>query len=336
MLRGTDQSGFQVSQGDLVLAQQVANLGFISWNLHSDALTMSNEFATLFGLEGSENPANKDVFEKAIHPEDRERVLRSLQTAIADQETVKIDYRIYRPDGKMRWIHTRAQMTADNEGVPTSLLCTVMDITDFKLSEIALHGRDAQLRAVTNTLPDPMWLKDPNGVYIACNREYQRLMGTNEAGIIGRSDYELFGKEQADVFCEKDQFAMASGRPTINQEEITYADDGHKELVEVLTAPIYAQDGVLIGVLGVARDIAERKQHEAFSEFQARRAEALLELPGAAESMNEDDFIQRGLEIIEDLTGSQISFLHFIDDDQESIEASTFSERTLAEYHPPE
>ncbi len=334
MLRGTDQSGFQVSQGDLVLAQQVANLGFISWNLHSDALTMSNEFATLFGLEGSENPANKDVFEKAIHPEDRERVLRSLQTAIADQETVKIDYRIYRPDGKMRWIHTRAQMTADNEGVPTSLLCTVMDITDFKLSEIALHGRDAQLRAVTNTLPDPMWLKDPNGVYIACNREYQRLMGTNEAGIIGRSDYELFGKEQADVFCEKDQFAMASGRPTINQEEITYADDGHKELVEILTAPIYAQDGVLIGVLGVARDIAERKQHEAFSEFQARRAEALLELPGAAESMNEDDFIQRGLEIIEDLTGSQISFLHFIDDDQESIEASTFSERTLAEYHP--
>ncbi len=83
---------------------------------------------------------------------------------------------------------------------------------------------------------------------------------------------------------------MASGRPTINQEEITYADDGHKELVEILTAPIFAQDGVLIGVLGVARDIAERKQHEAFSEFQARRAEALLELPGAAESMNEDDF----------------------------------------------
>jgi two-component system sensor histidine kinase/response regulator len=334
MFMETNQSGFAFSQDDLELAQQVANLGFFSWNLHSDALTMSDEFLTLFGLQGAEHHANKDVFEQAIHPEDRERVNGSLQTAIADQETVKIDYRIYRPDGKMLWVHTRAQVTADNRGIPTSLLCTVMDITDFKLSEIALHGRDAQLRAVTNTLPDPMWLKDPYGVYIACNREYQRLLGTNEAGIIGRSDYELFGKERADVFCENDNFAMASGRPTINQEEITYADDGHKELVEILKAPIYTEDGVLIGVLGVARDITERKQHEAFSEFHARRAEALLDLPGAAESMNEDDFIQRGLEIMEDLTGSQISFLHFIDDDQNSIETSTFSERTLAEYHP--
>ena len=334
MLRGSDQSDFQISQDDLELAQQVANLGVIIWNLHSDALTMSDETLTLLGLQGAEHHANKDVFEKAIHPEDRERVNQSLQTAIADQETVKIDYRIYRSDGKLRWIHTRAQITADKEGIPTSLLCTVMDITDFKLAEYALRERDAQLRAVTNTLPDPMWLKDPNGVYLACNREYQRLLGAGEAEVIGRSDYELFGKERADVFHENDKFAMASGRPTINQEEIVYADDGHKELVEVLTAPIYAQDGALVGVLGVARDIAERKQHEDFSEFQARRAGALLELPGAAESMNEDDFIQRGLEIMEDLTGSHISFLHFMGDDQSSIETSTLSERTLAEYHP--
>ena len=90
----------------------------------------------------------------------------------------------------------------------------------------------------------------------------------------------------------------------------------------------------LIGVLGVARDISERQQHEEFSEFQARRAEALLELPVAAESMDEETFIRCGLLIMENLTGSRISYLHFISDDQQSIETSTFSNRTLAEYHP--
>jgi len=335
---------FRNSRDDLVLAHQVANLGFIRWNLHSDALTVSDEFLALFGLLGAEHQGaehhvvehqiSRDVFEMAIHPEDRERVIQSLQDGIANRETVKIDYRIYHPDGDKCWIQTRAKMTADSKREPASLLCTVMDITDFKLSELELRERDAQLRAVTNTLPEPVWLKDTSGVYIASNREYQRLLATSEDEIKGKSDYELFSKERADIFSENDKFAMASGRPTINLEEITYLDDGHTELVEVLTAPIYAEDGVLIGVLGVARDISERKQHEAFSEFQARRAEALLELPGAAELMSEDDFIQCGLETIENLTGSQVSFLHFIGDDQKSIESSTFSERTLAEFNP--
>lgn len=328
------KSELTVSHDDMVLAQRVAKLGILCRDLHTNVLTLSAEFLVLFGIQEDAFQSNQDVFEQAIHPNDRERVNRALRNAIDDKETVSFDCRIVLPDGKVRWIHTRAQITADDQGVPKTLLCTVMDITDFKVTETALRDRDAHLRAVTNTLPDPMWLKDPDGTYIACNREFERLMNTEESGITGKTDYDLVSREQADVSCANDKFAMASGRPTINQEEITYADDGHKELAEIIKAPMYAQDGELIGILGVARDITERKQHEAFSEFQARRAEALLELPGAAESMDEESFVQRGLEIMENLTGSRVSFLHFIGDDQKCIEASTFSKCTLARYHP--
>jgi PAS domain S-box-containing protein len=324
----------QVSQDDLLLAQQVAQLGTICRDLHSNTLTMSAEFLSLFGIRDAKHQSNEDVFEKAVHPEDLERVKHSLQNAIDDKETVKIDHRIVLPGGKIRWIQTRAQISADDKGVPKTLLCTVMDITEFKLTETALRDRDAHLRAVTNTLPDPMWLKNPDGIYIACNREFERLMDTKESQITGKTDYDLVSRERADVSHENDQFVMASGRPTISQEEITYADDGHKELVEIVKAPIYTDDGILIGVLSFSRNISERKQHEAFSEFQARRAEALLGLPTAAESMDEDGFIQRGLEIMEDLTGSRVSFFHFMGDAQQSMGASKYSKRTLAEYQP--
>lgn len=326
----------QVSHDDLVLTQHMVKLGIICRDLHSNELTMSAESRILFGIREDAHQSNQGVFEKAIHAGDLERVKRCLQNAIDAKETVRFDYRIVLPDGKLRWIHSRAQITADDKGTPKTLLCTVMDITDFKITETALRDRDAHLRAVTNTLPDPMWLKDPNGVYIACNREFERLMDTEESEIRGKTDYDLFSTQRADVSCENDRFAMASGRPTISQEEITYADDGHKELVEIIKAPMYTQDGKLIGILGVAHDITERKQHEVFSEFQARRAGASLELPRAAESMDEASFIQRGLEIMEDLTGSRVSFLHFIADDEKSVEASTFSKRTLAEYQPLE
>lgn len=64
----------------------------------------------------------------------------------------------------------------------------------------ALREREAHLRAVTNTLPDPMWLKDPDGFYIHCNREFERLMGAKESEITGKTDYDLVTKERADIF----------------------------------------------------------------------------------------------------------------------------------------
>jgi len=65
---------------------------------------------------------------------------------------------------------------------------------------------------------------------------------------------------------------------------------------------------------------------------QARRSEALLNLPLAADAMNEADFLQHGLAITEQLTGSQIGFVHFVHDDQETIELLTWSQSTLKGY----
>ena len=323
-----------LSQADRLLAQSVAQLGILSRDLSSNALTMSAEFLEIFGIPDDERPVNKAVFEKALHPEDRERVDQLLQNAITEKEPVEFDHRIVLPDGRERWIHAQAQVTVDDMGEPESLLCTFMDITDFKVTEPAFRDRDSLLRAVTNTLPDPMWLKDADGKYLTCNREFERLVGIKESDLTGKTDHDLFSRTWASDARDEDRFAMASGRPTINRQEITYADDGHKEMAEVIRAPMYGHDGAVIGVLGVARDISERRQHEKFTEFQAHRAEALLQLPVAAESMDEETFIRRGLRIMESLTGSRISYLHIISDDQQGIESSTFSKRTLVKYSP--
>lgn len=312
-----------------LLAQQMANLAIVSRDLHSDALTMTNEFLGIFGITDERDAKDWSVFEDAVHPADRKIVDENLQKAITDKKLVKFDYRIIRPDDTQRWVHTRAKVKTNENGKAESLICTVMDITEFKMAAAMLHDRDAVLRAVTNTLPDPLWLKDTKGQYLTCNSEFERLVGTREHDIAGKTDHDLFAREQADRSREDDRFALASGRPTIYQQEITYADDGHTEMVEIIKAPMYSNDGTSLGILGVARDISERKQHEAFSEFQARRAEALLELPIAAESMGEDQFIRRGLDIMESLTNSRFSYLLLIDQDQQSIATSYFSNRTL-------
>jgi PAS domain S-box-containing protein len=79
-------------------------------------------------------------------------------------------------------------------------------------------------------------------------------------------------------------------------------------------------------------NITQRKQNEESLTLQARRAEALLNLPAAAERMDESAFMQYGQELAEQLTGSRIAFIHFVHDDQENIELVAWSRATLEHY----
>jgi PAS domain S-box-containing protein len=78
--------------------------------------------------------------------------------------------------------------------------------------------------------------------------------------------------------------------------------------------------------------ITERKQNEIKLHTQAERARALLTLPAAAERLGEAEFMQYGQELAERVTGSEIAFIHFVNDDQETIELVAWSRRTLEKY----
>jgi PAS domain S-box-containing protein len=112
------------------------------------------------------------------------------------------------------------------------------------------------------TIPDLIWLKDNNGVYLACNTMFERFFGASEAGIVGKTDYNFVDRKLADFFRENDRKAMAAGNPTSNEEWITFADDGHRALLDTIKTPIYDDQGLLIGVLGIGRDITDRKRAE--------------------------------------------------------------------------
>ncbi|NNK98374.1 MAG: PAS domain S-box protein [Xanthomonadales bacterium] len=320
----------QISHQDMVQALHAAKLGIISLDPDSDLFTMSAAARGLFGLGEADSSPTRDKFEQAIHPKDRERVNHALRDAKSGEEAIEFDYRVVLPDGELRWLRSHAKLKSNEEEPSGTLLCTVMDRTQHKLDEIASHDKNVFLRSVSNTLTDPMWLKDSGGKYVSCNREFERLVGARESEIVGKTDMDFFPAKDAGAYIEDDKYAMASGRPTMRQESITYSDDGHKERVEIIKAPLFSQDGALVGVMGVAHDISERKQHEAFSAFQTRRAGALLKLPEIAESLDEVSFIQQGLKIIEDLTRSKVSFLQIVGEDHQDIDVSVFSQRTLA------
>ena len=123
-----------------------------------------------------------------------------------------------------------------------------------------LRAGEAQMRTMIETVPDLIWLKDPNGVYLDCNPKFERFFGAERSQIVGHNDYEFVDRELADYFREKDRAAIAAGKPCLNEERVIYASDGHEELLETINTPMFSLDGELIGILGVGRDITERKR----------------------------------------------------------------------------
>lgn len=119
------------------------------------------------------------------------------------------------------------------------------------------------MRAILQTIPDLVWLKDENGVFIACNKMFERFYGASESEIVGRTDYDFVPRELADSFRKHDLMAMRSGKTDISERWITFADDGHRIYIETIKAPMYDGEGRLIGVLGIARDITARRSDAA-------------------------------------------------------------------------
>lgn len=152
----------------------------------------------------------------------------------------------------------------------TTLLCLIFRDQEQRLADhealqaaqkSAMRER-TMLRSLIDTLPDLIWLKDPKGIYLACNHRFEQFFGASEGEIVGKTDYEFVDKALADFFRANDRIAMDKNGPSINEEEIPFAFDGHRELLETTKMPMRTTAGDLIGVLGIAHDISEVRSNE--------------------------------------------------------------------------
>jgi diguanylate cyclase (GGDEF)-like protein/PAS domain S-box-containing protein len=131
-----------------------------------------------------------------------------------------------------------------------------------RLRTAELEREKAQLNTLVENSPDLIWLKDGAGVYRACNAPMAALFGCPREEIIGRNDVELFGPELAQRYRRDDEAAIRAGRPLMVEDEVALAAAPGTRLFETLKTPIVTPDGTLLGVLGVSRDITERRAHE--------------------------------------------------------------------------
>jgi diguanylate cyclase (GGDEF)-like protein/PAS domain S-box-containing protein len=271
-MAGRNNDTYQKSLAESVL--QATDDGILITDQLGQVVKYNPRFAELWRLP---QPLNQysgfDEFQQLLlkHIADPQEYLQSFQH-YQNQPLAKGFDTIYLKDGRVFEQYTQP-MYCDGE-----LIARIWSFRDFTLADRVqkqLYKETSYRNAILNTLPDLIWLKDTQGIYLACNERFEDFFGAKEIEIIGKSDYDFVDSDTADFFREHDKKAMKKAGPSVNEEWISFANDGHRELLETTKTPLYDHQNNLIGVLGIGHDITKRKLAEHYTEKNAEILEMI-------------------------------------------------------------
>jgi two-component system sensor histidine kinase/response regulator len=165
------------------------------------------------------------------------------------------------PDGRTIWLSTSKVPLRDASGAVIGVLGIYDDITERKNAEEALRRRDRYQRALLDNFPFAVWLKDTESRFLAVNSKFVELFGARSAeALVGKNDFDIAPVDLAEGYRADDRAVLASGRPKNVEEEIVSAD-GARTWFETYKSPVVL-DGKVLGTVGFARDITDRKNAE--------------------------------------------------------------------------
>lgn len=194
------------------------------------------------------------------------RLLAPMQTVIQHMESLP------QKSGPHRLIPYSGR---DEIGVLTTTFNTMLDTLDRQQAALNEQARNIEnerafLQALMDAIPDLIFCKDRNSIYRNCNAAFATgYVGLSKEQILGRSDYDFeLTAEQAEFFQLSDRRVMQKEIPERHDVMIRLVD-GRQILVETVKVPFHDAEGNIAGIIGVSRDITERKETEAKLREQA-------------------------------------------------------------------
>jgi diguanylate cyclase (GGDEF)-like protein/PAS domain S-box-containing protein len=171
--------------------------------------------------------------------------------------------------------------TEDDQRLFEAIGRRLEDALSSQLSHLELRERESQLSTLFRTLPDVVWVKDMDGRYVRCNPAFERVLGVDQRDVLGKTDYDFAPREMADRYRAGDLRAIETGE--IQSEEFeTLAANGDGCLFEVLKAPLRDEARKTIGVVGIARNVSDRRESDeqlriAATAFEAQEGIVILD-----------------------------------------------------------
>jgi PAS domain S-box-containing protein len=183
-----------------------------------------------------------------------------LQQTISTKAPVRVIQTRRDARGQEAYFEISAAPVFDDRGEVTHIVEACRDITDRKRGEEALARDRNLLRTLIDDLPDCIYVKDVQGRFLAANLATARLMGAAApSDLIGKTDFDFYPPELAAHYRADEEELLRSGQPLVNKDEPRREPNGAVRTVMSTKVPMRNEAGAIIGLVGISRDISERR-----------------------------------------------------------------------------
>jgi len=235
-------------------AQKIAKMGNWELDIVKNKLYWSDEIYRMFDVKPQQFEATYEAFLKNIHPEDRDKVNQAYINSLKTKEPYDITHRLKLHSGEIKIVKEKCRSEFDDKGKPIKSIGIVQDITEQKLAEQIIVENEEKFRAITEQTSDGITIADVNGSYVFVNSTFSKMLG-----------YSIQELLEMTVFDVKKNLNIDDYKNRIGEKGYKFEIILERKDKTVFTAEMTG-DTIILGqkqlVLGVIRDISERKKAE--------------------------------------------------------------------------
>lgn len=186
------EEALRESEERFALAIDASEQGIWDWNLLTNQVYFSPQWKKMIGYEDFEIKNEFYEWTDHLHPEEKERCLKEVQSYIQNPgKHFIIEFRFRHKDGSYRWIHNKAASILDSGGKVIRMFGSHLDITERKLAEAAIKLSESKFNIAFHASPVAMAIQDDNDIFIDINQAFIKLTGYLKEEVIGRPGIEL-------------------------------------------------------------------------------------------------------------------------------------------------
>ncbi len=212
-------------------AERVSHTGHWYLDLETESVFWSNEIYKIHGLNPDEYKPELDSAIDAYHPDDRDRVEQAIQGTIENKQPFVFEMRIIRPNHTLRYVRSEGEPELDEDGNVKAIFGVFTDITEKHLKDVESKQNRLFLKAVIDSIPDAVYVRNKKRAIAACNSAFLELIGQPESEVIGDTpEINLFEREQTAE--ELDMKAFDDGYTESEEIVIDYVGNSHEKLIK--------------------------------------------------------------------------------------------------------
>jgi PAS domain S-box-containing protein len=253
-------------------AQRMAHVGWWERDFRTGHVSLSDEVCRIFGVQPVDLPEWHGRWLELIHPDDRPRVAQAAAAALLPgAPRYDVEYRVVRPDGTERIVHSQGDVTWDEAGKPLRQFGVLQDITQLRQAEEELRESEERFRTLVQFSFDAYWETDAQHRFT--RQEFAEELAEAPAPVeIGKTRWEVPYLEPDAEGWRKHRETIDAHLPFRDFEIARPMPGGGKRYVSASGLPVFDKSGRFVGYRGVGRNITERKR----AEEALRRSEAYL------------------------------------------------------------